>query len=94
MCLRWAAELDRRGVANPKLPEAMTAIEQALRVIISFLGRRSSLPIDDVAPLLRLQAAIIDLANGRASPLFKPVKRRAGGSRLNGGEEGGRTSSC
>jgi Transcription elongation factor, GreA/GreB, C-term len=30
---------------------------QTLRVIISFLGRRSSLPIDDVAPLLRLQAA-------------------------------------
>ena len=32
----------------------------------------------DIDPLLRLYSAVVDLTNGRASPMFKPVERRPG----------------
>lgn len=79
VCLRWAAELDRQGVENPRLPAGMTAVERALNAVWVFLQKQPSLMRSgDAAPLGRLHAAIVDLADGRPSPLFKPVNTKRG----------------
>ncbi len=79
VCLRWAAELDRRGVGNPRLPDGLTAAEKALRAVVNFLQRQPALMRrGDTAPLSRLYSAIIDIADGRRSPLFKPVNTKRG----------------
>jgi hypothetical protein len=77
--LVWAAELDRRSVTNPTLPEGATTAEYALRAVLAFLGRSPFLlRLGGIGPLLRLHKAIIDLAEGRVSPIFKPAKHRGG----------------
>jgi hypothetical protein len=78
--LRHAAELDRRGIEHPDLPEGLTGCQYALFAVINFLGNQPAIALrGDVASLARLHAAIVDLAAGRPSSLFKP-KRRAPGS--------------
>jgi hypothetical protein len=77
--LRVAAEMERRGIENPELPPGMTAPERSLSALMSFLEKQHILmKCGDTGPFLRLYSAIVDLANGRPSPLFKPVERRAG----------------
>jgi hypothetical protein len=77
--LRWATELERPGATNPRLPAGMTAPEYALRAVLHFLERQPSVMRHSaLAPLLRLRGAIVDLADGRISPLLKPVARPVG----------------
>jgi hypothetical protein len=77
--VRWAAELDRIGAMNKDLPDRLTSIDYMLRAFltcflkISVLGKNGNL-----APLMRLRAAIVDLANGRQSELFTPVNKKPG----------------
>jgi hypothetical protein len=85
--LRHAAEMGRKGVGHPDLPPGMTEIQKSLFAVIEFLQKQPVLMHDDaVGPLLRLQSAILDLANGKASPLFKPVTRKAGSPGIGSGE--------
>jgi hypothetical protein len=78
--LRWAAELDRRGVNDPKMPPGMTPCFFALHHLYGlllkqlFLMRRG----ENCAPLMRLSSAIFDLSDGRVSPMFKPLSRKKG----------------
>ncbi len=73
--LRWAADLDRRGYRNSALPLGMTAVEYGLRALLFFLQKQQHLMNRNaVAPFLRLHGAIVDLADGRISPLFRPVR--------------------
>jgi hypothetical protein len=77
--LRLAAEMERRGVDNPELPPGMTAPERSLSALLSFLKQQHILmKCGAIGPLLRIHSAVVDLANGRASPMFKPEARRAG----------------
>jgi hypothetical protein len=77
--LRCAAELDRRGINNSELPPGMTAPQKSLWAILKFLEQQHILmKCGDLGPLFRLYTAIVDLANGRVSPMFKPVERRVG----------------
>lgn len=51
----------------------------ALRAVLLFLERQPGVMRHAaIAPLIRLQGDIIDLADGRVSPLFKPVARQRG----------------
>lgn len=77
--LAWASKLDRRGATNPQLPEGATTAEYALRGVITFLSRSKFLQqTDSIGPLLRLHKGLLDLAAGRVSPIFKPIKKRGG----------------
>jgi hypothetical protein len=77
--LRWAAELDRRGIDNPDLPPGMTAPQKSLLALLKFLEQHHILmKCGDTGPLFRLYTAVVDLANGRVSPMFKPVERHVG----------------
>ena len=77
--LVWAAELDRRGINNPTLPEGATTAEYALRGVLFFLERSPFLVRRGaIGPLLRLHKALVDLSEGRVSPIFRPVKKRGG----------------
>jgi hypothetical protein len=77
--LRHSAELDRQGYAHPGMPENATGCVHALKAVISLLQRQPGLMRrGDLALLLRLHGALVDLAAGRASPIFKPVHRAAG----------------
>jgi hypothetical protein len=80
--LAWIAEQDRRGAANPELPEGATTSELALRMVLTFLEEQSPFLArrGALAPLLRLDRAIVNLANGRVSPILKPVVKNRGGN--------------
>lgn len=77
--MRCAFELDRIGAANKDLPDGLTSIE---RMIMALLTCFSTIPVlrEDgaLAPLMRLHAAIVDLAAGRQSELFVPVIKKPG----------------
>ena len=76
---RHAAEIDRKKLGDSNLPDGLMGCEQSLRAVIAFLQRQPDIARrKDIAPLMRLHAAIVDLAEGRTSPLFKPVQRKAG----------------
>ncbi|CAN2533031.1 hypothetical+protein [Methylocapsa aurea] len=78
-CLRWANELDRRGIEMEKLPKGLTAAERSLNAILLFMQRQPSLMREGgIAPLMRLHSAMVDVADGIASPLFKPVAKGSG----------------
>jgi hypothetical protein len=77
--LVWAAELERCGARNAELPEGATTSEYALHAVIAFLQATPSLNrLAAIGPLLRLDTALVELADGRVSPMFKPVKKRGG----------------
>lgn len=77
--LRCAAELDRHGIDSSELPPGMTAPQKSLWALLKFLEQQHILmKCGDLGPLFRLYTAIVDLANGRVSPMFKPVERRVG----------------
>ena len=77
--MRWASELDRIGAANKDLPARLTSTEYMLRALLTYFV---TIPIlregGHLAPLMRLQAAIVDLAAGRQSDLFVPVIKKPG----------------
>lgn len=79
VALRWASELDRKGAANKELPDRLTSTEYMIRSLLTcFLTIPTLLKGGHLAPLLRLQAAIVDLAAGRQSDLFVPVIKKPG----------------
>ena len=77
--LRWHAEIDRRGIENPKLPKGLTACERSIHSILTFLKTHNLTQYHggDV-PLRRLNHAFVDIANGKRSKLFEPKERRSG----------------
>jgi len=76
--MRWGAELDRIGAANKELPDRVTSIEYMLRMLTTFFSASRVLEGNGIAPLIRLHAAIVDLANGRQSELLVPVIKKPG----------------
>ncbi len=77
--LRHAAEIDRKELGDSELPDGLMGCEQSLRAVIAFLQRQPDIARrKDIAPLMRLHAAIVDLSEGRQSPLFKPKQRKPG----------------
>jgi hypothetical protein len=57
----------------------MTGPALALRSILAFLQTQDCVMRHGASgPLLRLQSAILDLADGRVSPMFKPMKKPKG----------------
>jgi hypothetical protein len=77
--MRWASELDRIGAANKDLPDKLTSTEYMLRALLTcFLTVPTLLKDGHLAPLMRLKAAIVDLADGRQSDLFKPLIKNVG----------------
>jgi hypothetical protein len=80
--MRWASELDRIGATNKELPDRLTSTEYMLRSLLHcFLTIPTLLKGGHLAPLMRLKAAIVDLANGRQSDLFVPVIKKPGAPR-------------
>ena len=79
VAMRWASELDRIGAKNKYLPDKLTSTEYMLRALLTCFV---TIPIlregGHLAPLTRLQAAIVDLAAGRQSDLFVPVIKKPG----------------
>ena len=79
VAMRWASELDRIGAANKDLPDRLTSTEYTLRALLACFSTIPVLMKDGaLAPLMRLQAAIVDLAAGRQSDLFVPVIKKPG----------------
>jgi len=78
--MRWASELDRRGAANKELPDRLTSTEYMLRSLLTCFLTIPTLQ-KHLGPLMRLKAAIVDLANGRQSELFVPVIKKPGAPR-------------
>jgi hypothetical protein len=77
--MRWASDLDRIGAANKDLPDKLTSAEYMLRALLTCLSTIPVLMKDGaLAPLMRLHAAIVDLAAGRQSDLFVPVIKKPG----------------
>jgi hypothetical protein len=77
--MRWASELDRIGAANKELPDKLTSIEYMLRSLLTCFSTIPVLMKDGaLAPLMRLRAAIVDLADGRQSELFVPIIKKPG----------------
>jgi hypothetical protein len=77
--MRWASELDRIGAKNKDLPDRLTSTEYMLGALATcFLTIPLLREGGQLAPLMRLQAAIVDLADGRQSDLFVPVIKKAG----------------
>ena len=77
--LRWENELDRRGVEMTHVPKGFTAAARSLKTLLLFLQNHRVLMQDGaIAPLMRLNAGMIDVASGTASPLFQPATKRAG----------------
>jgi len=77
--MRWASELDRMGAANKDLPDKLTSTEYMLRMLLACFSTIPVLMKDSaLAPLMRLHAAIVDLAAGRQSALFVPVVKKTG----------------
>ena len=77
--LRWENELDRRGVEMTDVPKGFTAAARSLKTLLLFLQNHRVLMQDGaIAPLMRLNAGMIDVASGTASPLFQPATKRAG----------------
>jgi hypothetical protein len=74
-----AAELDRQYGYDQSSPNGLIAPAQCLDALISLLKKRPDILVpEDMAPLMRLQAAIVDLGQGRPSPIFKPVGAKRG----------------
>jgi hypothetical protein len=78
MC--WASELDRIGAANKELPDKLTSTEYMLRALLVCFLEIPTLQ-NNLGPLMRLKAEIVDLANGRQSELFVPVIKKPGAPR-------------
>jgi hypothetical protein len=77
--LRCIAEIERRGLRNAELPPGVTGPERAQRAVLRFLQQQDCvMQHNAAAPILRLNSAISDLADGRVSPMFRPVNRRPG----------------
>jgi hypothetical protein len=76
--LTAAAELDKRGTVLHNLPPGMTGPERALQAVTRFLLKQPQMRSGAVAPLIRLLAAMGDLANGTVSPMFQPRQRPRG----------------
>jgi hypothetical protein len=80
--MRWASELDRIGATNKDLPDKLTSTEYMLRALLPCFSTIPVLMKDGaLALLMRLSAAIVDLANGRQSALFVPVIKKPGAPR-------------
>ncbi len=72
--LRYAAEQERRGVRDDRLPEGMTSAAAALHSAANFIIGHDFLKNGVVqAPLFRLFAAIVDISEGKKPSLFTPV---------------------
>lgn len=72
--LRYAAEMERRGAKDSRLPEGMTSAATALHSMLSFIVGHEFLKKDRVqAPLFRFFAAIVDISEGKKPTLFTPV---------------------
>jgi len=80
--LRLAAEIDRRPTKDFNLPIGMTAALSALhRVVFLFKEQRYFICHPEcIEPLMRLYVAMLDIIQGRVSPMFKPLSRSKGGS--------------
>ena len=79
VALRSSGEIDRRGLADPALPKGLSAPEYALRVVLAFLSQQPYIVAHGAdVPLLRLYAALVDIADGRSPPMLKPQSRGAG----------------
>jgi len=77
--LRWYAEIDRQHIENPNLPKGLTVIERSTFAVIEFLRKQHfTQPMGGSEPLKRLQSAFVDIADGNAPALFRPIESRAG----------------
>src|SRR5262245_37023250 len=73
--LRYAAHIARQNVAPwGHLPEGMPGILRSMQAVLRLLEKQPGIMArQDLKPLLRLNAALVDLQEGRVSRLFKPV---------------------
>jgi hypothetical protein len=80
--LRRLAEIDRTEVSNPNLPSGFGGALSALDGILGFLRRQRAFMQDprDLAAITRVYAAMIDVLQGRPSPMFTPVPKPEGGN--------------
>jgi hypothetical protein len=82
MRLREAAEIDRRGMGNADLPTGLAGPLSAMHHLVVFLLKQRSFmapAADDLAPVIRLYTAMIDVLNGRPHPMFTPLTKSDGG---------------
>jgi hypothetical protein len=77
--IRACAAFDRDVFSKWEPPDQLAAAQGCLRAVLVFLQKQSGLvERGDLAPLLRLNGALSDLAVGRVSDLLKPAKKKAG----------------
>lgn len=73
--LRFAAEVERRGEEDARLPKGMTSVVRGVRAMANFIIGHQNLKEDRLhAPLFRFFAAIVDLSEEKTPVIFKPVK--------------------
>jgi hypothetical protein len=76
-----AATRERDKVSKGETPDEREAVELCLQAVLKFLMKQPRLmERGDIAPLLRLNAALCDLSIGKTSDLLKPAKKLKSGS--------------
>jgi hypothetical protein len=76
-----AATRERDKVSKGETPDEREAVELCLQAVLQFLRKQPRfMERGDIAPLLRLHAALSDLSIGKTSDLLKPAKKLKSGS--------------
>lgn len=77
--IRLHAALDRTEFSKLEPPDELCAALACLQAVLSFLQKQPGLmERKDLAPLLRLNGALNDLAGGKPSNLLKPARKPGG----------------
>jgi hypothetical protein len=75
------AEFERAALSKGELPNERETVELCLTAVLQFLRKQPwFMERGDIAPLLRLHAALCDLSIGKTSDLLKPAKKFKSGS--------------